>query len=447
MGNFDHSSTSQNSPKLTRAVRNWLESLQKADQRFYNLMMLEVWSIAQTMDELNPGFWTAYMRNSQEAIQREIEAQQADEQQTSSKLTRARPHARKVFPTLGTDQPNTLDEERVSYFSAELEQDLPQLRWASLDANIYQSESPHLAPQAKVLNDLGAKTTPSLVGPALAVPVSQRSQPFPPDSETPTIIQAPTDPVESVHGLDPIDHPKIEKNLAEVNSNVIAEIPHQKQIDANLRQPPELSEDSEFFQISRGLDANIYVNQQSISNTALPPAPPLNLLPLPYLLVQPVLQELPLATNPDPATQALLKRWGHYQPRLVVLACWLTHRFLIPTTLGNHSLYVRQRADVLTLMPGQSVVCQLGFQLSGIASPVQVQLVKSLRRCSGLMATWVESTHSQPLNLKTTEAGVHLVHQGNQPCALRAGKAFCQIQFYCFGSLPASNELTLRSRG
>lgn len=50
-------------------VLQWLEQLRNSDRSLYNMMALEVWSIAQTMDNLIPGFWNRFMENRQLALQ------------------------------------------------------------------------------------------------------------------------------------------------------------------------------------------------------------------------------------------------------------------------------------------------------------------------------------------------------------------------------------------
>ncbi|WP_421655254.1 hypothetical protein [Leptothermofonsia sp. ETS-13] len=49
-------------------IEQWIENLQRADRSFYNIMALEVWSIAKTMDGLLPGFWNRFMTNRQIAL-------------------------------------------------------------------------------------------------------------------------------------------------------------------------------------------------------------------------------------------------------------------------------------------------------------------------------------------------------------------------------------------
>lgn len=55
----------------------WLETLQGSDRSFYNLMAMEVWSIAKTMDSLAPGFWNRFMSNRQAALKQFMEQKQA----------------------------------------------------------------------------------------------------------------------------------------------------------------------------------------------------------------------------------------------------------------------------------------------------------------------------------------------------------------------------------
>jgi hypothetical protein len=50
------------------SIDQWLEKLKGADRAFYNTMAMEVWSIAKSMDNLQPGFWTRFMVNRREAM-------------------------------------------------------------------------------------------------------------------------------------------------------------------------------------------------------------------------------------------------------------------------------------------------------------------------------------------------------------------------------------------
>ena len=53
-------------PPLT--IEQWLEVLKRSDRAFYNMMAMEVWAIAKTMDRLIPGFWSRFMANRQVAV-------------------------------------------------------------------------------------------------------------------------------------------------------------------------------------------------------------------------------------------------------------------------------------------------------------------------------------------------------------------------------------------
>jgi hypothetical protein len=60
-------------------IDQWLETLRRSDQSLYNMMALEVWSIAKTMDGLLPGFWSRFMLNRQISLQQFIQQRQAQE--------------------------------------------------------------------------------------------------------------------------------------------------------------------------------------------------------------------------------------------------------------------------------------------------------------------------------------------------------------------------------
>jgi hypothetical protein len=57
----------QDLPQMS--IDQWLEKLKGADRAFYNTMAMEVWSIAKSMDNLQPGFWAKFMVNRRSAMQ------------------------------------------------------------------------------------------------------------------------------------------------------------------------------------------------------------------------------------------------------------------------------------------------------------------------------------------------------------------------------------------
>lgn len=61
----------------THSVEQRLDALQRSDRSIYNLMGMEVWTIAKTMDDLYPGFWNQFMANRRLALKQFLEQKQA----------------------------------------------------------------------------------------------------------------------------------------------------------------------------------------------------------------------------------------------------------------------------------------------------------------------------------------------------------------------------------
>lgn len=68
----DEPTNLESSSDLERALAGWVDDLHRADQTFYDMMALEIWSIIQTMDEIAPGFWSRYMTNRHNIVQQSI---------------------------------------------------------------------------------------------------------------------------------------------------------------------------------------------------------------------------------------------------------------------------------------------------------------------------------------------------------------------------------------
>jgi len=49
-----------------------LNSLKQEDETLYNILAVDVWALAKTMDEFQPGFWSAFMKNREKALKRFI---------------------------------------------------------------------------------------------------------------------------------------------------------------------------------------------------------------------------------------------------------------------------------------------------------------------------------------------------------------------------------------
>lgn len=56
----------------SRAILDQLDSLQREDETLYNILAIDVWALAKTMDEFQPGFWSAFMKNREKALKRFI---------------------------------------------------------------------------------------------------------------------------------------------------------------------------------------------------------------------------------------------------------------------------------------------------------------------------------------------------------------------------------------
>ncbi len=63
-------------PLHSMNIDQWIETLRRSDRSFYNMMALEVWSIAKTMDGLLPGFWNRFMTNRQIALKQFMQQKQ-----------------------------------------------------------------------------------------------------------------------------------------------------------------------------------------------------------------------------------------------------------------------------------------------------------------------------------------------------------------------------------
>lgn len=49
-----------------------LNLLKQEDETLYNILAVDVWALAKTMDEYQPGFWSAFMTNREKALKRFI---------------------------------------------------------------------------------------------------------------------------------------------------------------------------------------------------------------------------------------------------------------------------------------------------------------------------------------------------------------------------------------
>lgn len=55
-----------------RALIEQINSLKREDETMYNILAVDIWALAKTMDEFQPGFWAAFMKNREKALKRFI---------------------------------------------------------------------------------------------------------------------------------------------------------------------------------------------------------------------------------------------------------------------------------------------------------------------------------------------------------------------------------------
>lgn len=47
-----------------------INALKREDETLNNILAVDVWALAKTMDEFQPGFWSAFMKNRDQALKR-----------------------------------------------------------------------------------------------------------------------------------------------------------------------------------------------------------------------------------------------------------------------------------------------------------------------------------------------------------------------------------------
>ena len=61
-------------PKKDAPLPEQIKALQQNDENLYNILAVDVWALAKTMDDYYPGFWAAFMKNREQAMKRFIMA-------------------------------------------------------------------------------------------------------------------------------------------------------------------------------------------------------------------------------------------------------------------------------------------------------------------------------------------------------------------------------------
>lgn len=65
-------SDDQTTAKGKNSMIAQLKTLKQEDETLYNILAVDVWALAKTMDEFQPGFWMEFMKNREKAMKRFI---------------------------------------------------------------------------------------------------------------------------------------------------------------------------------------------------------------------------------------------------------------------------------------------------------------------------------------------------------------------------------------
>jgi hypothetical protein len=57
---------------INNSLVEQIELLKREDETLYNMLAVDVWALAKTMDEFQPGFWAAFMKNRDKALKQFI---------------------------------------------------------------------------------------------------------------------------------------------------------------------------------------------------------------------------------------------------------------------------------------------------------------------------------------------------------------------------------------
>ncbi|MGK7922071.1 MAG: hypothetical protein AB4080_18905 [Trichodesmium sp.] len=55
---------------VSKEILKRISSLKKENEGLYNILAIDVWALAKTMDEFQPGFWAAFMKNREKALKK-----------------------------------------------------------------------------------------------------------------------------------------------------------------------------------------------------------------------------------------------------------------------------------------------------------------------------------------------------------------------------------------
>lgn len=112
---------------LNGDITDWVAALRQADETFYSLMSIELGAIAQTMDEIEPGFWNLYMQNRQTVMKQYLQERRQQQNRAAFPQGNRRQHSPlRLVPSPGREEAPAPEPEMVSLFSEALEREIPQ---------------------------------------------------------------------------------------------------------------------------------------------------------------------------------------------------------------------------------------------------------------------------------------------------------------------------------
>ncbi|MDJ1181359.1 hypothetical protein PJF56_21070 [Roseofilum sp. BLCC_M91] len=118
MGSSRENESSDSQRDFYRQIAEAIRVLKRNDQMLHNLMLMEFWSIVRTMDELNSGFWSRYMKNHQQVSQQRLKQWQAEKQASQTK--RSPSFSRPSSPFESEEEAKQVQQklsERIALFS------------------------------------------------------------------------------------------------------------------------------------------------------------------------------------------------------------------------------------------------------------------------------------------------------------------------------------------
>lgn len=118
MGSSRENESSDSQRDFDRQIAEAIRVLKRNDQMLHNLMLMEFWSIVRTMDELNSGFWSQYMKNHQQVSQQRLKQWQAEKEASQAK--RSASFSRPSSPFESAEEAQQVQQklsERIALFS------------------------------------------------------------------------------------------------------------------------------------------------------------------------------------------------------------------------------------------------------------------------------------------------------------------------------------------